>query len=73
MKAKALACSNGTSKSEVIEGVSVLQVEFTRTPHFGGSLLYAYGKCVVKSGVRALVASAIDALVEVVHCGVQPR
>ena len=73
MKAKALTCSNGMSKSQIIEGLGLLQIEYTRTPHFCGSLLYAYGKCVVKSKVAELVPSAIDALREVVHCAVFPR
>ena len=40
-------------------------MQHTRTPHYAGAILYAYGKTIVKCELGALLPSAISALEEV--------
>ena len=42
----------------------MLQLQHTRTPHYAASVLYAYGKTIVKCELRPLLCNAISALEE---------
>lgn len=50
----------------------VLQEQYAQTPHYI-SLLYLYGKYIVKSKVKDLYNNAVGALTEVIKHGVSKR
>ena len=41
--------SKDPSPQQQLEALNLLQLQYTRTPHYAPSLLYAYGKTIVKS------------------------
>lgn len=47
-----------------LEACKLLQLQHTRTPHYAASVLYAYGKTIVKCELRPLLGNAISALEE---------
>ena len=56
-----------------LEAANLLQLQYTRTPHYASSLLYAYGKVIVDCKIAQLLPNAISALEEAQRCSVSLR
>lgn len=60
-------------REDYFEAARLLQLQYTKTPHYASSILYNYGKTIVNAGRVELLANAISALEEVQRCSVQLR
>ena len=56
-----------------LEAVSILQLQYTRTPHYASSLLFAYAKAIIDCQIVQLLPNAISALEEAQRCSVSLR
>ena len=61
------------SPESQFEALNMLQMQYTRTPHFASSLLYAYGKTIIDCKLRELIPNAISALEEAQRISVSLR
>ena len=65
--------SKQSDPADHLEACKLLQLQHTRTPHYAASVLYAYGKTVIKCELRPLLSNAISALEEAQRCSTSLR
>jgi len=65
--------SKQSRANDQLEAAQLLQLQHTRTPHYAASLLYAYGKTIVKCNMQDLLPNAISALEEAQQCSTSLR
>ena len=52
----------GKQPQTCLDAASLLQVQYTRTPHYASALLYAYGRTIIDSKLTLMLPNAISAL-----------